>query len=232
MPTTTIVYGKGGSGKSAISRLIAHNAPPSLTLIDLDTQNGSLNRHYKTIDRIDRKDDLGGWVEERAWPAMVAGDVSLDLGSGEVDRFLEWAEAQGFSEMAKSHHINIKLVCVISLSKDGLPSFVSWRSVFPDYHHVLIRNSGSSNDKKKTSKYFSDLAGRPAWKEHVEGTNVKVVDFDNLTEMLEIDLHNATFAEALDGIVINGVSNLDPWGRQRVSLWLRKHTEILKGALS
>ena len=102
-------------------------------------------------------------------------------------------------------------------SKDALVPAKAAVEALPGARHVMVRNAG----RVKPGEDFQVIDQHPVWQAIVKA-GAKVVDMPMLhATMPTLHRLNATFGDALGGCVRDGVAQLGPFDRQRVTLWLR-----------
>lgn len=230
-----VIMGKGGVGKSLLSRTLMHYAQQqklSIVAFDGDASNASLFRFYPEAKLVDVDGDLQttNWYETHVVPPLLESGkrlVLLDLGAGSERLFRRWCVENRAPEVLAEHGVEMIIWHVMDPTLDAVSPFLDTVACLPNVRQVTWFNHGLAKglDVLEPEKAFAAICREPEFVEAVQGRQQRVIP--NLQASREIDIRDLQFALAASCVE----SPLHLFERIRVYRWLQSMSAEISEAL-
>jgi len=220
-----VVSGKGGVGKSTLSRALIEYATRrsiSLRAFDADGSNASLARFYPETKVINVDGDLriSDWYESEVIPALLSGDnriVLLDLGAGAERLFRSWCVDNDAVDVLAHESVSVSLWHVLDPTLDSVSPFLEAVQLLPKVNHVVWLNHGLAKglDVADPDRAFDAIRREPEFINALADRRLFVIP--PLLEGALIDAQDLCFEDA---IASSGPLSL--FQRLRVKRWVEQ----------
>lgn len=233
--TLVVIMGKGGVGKSLLSRMLMYYAQQEnlpIVAFDADASNASLARFYPEATVVDVDGDLPTthWYEMNVVPPLLEPGkrlVLLDLGAGSERLFLRWCVENRAPEVLQEQGTELILWHVMDPTLDAVSPFLDAVNSLPKVRQVVWFNHGLAKglDVVDPDKAFAAIRREPEFVEAIVGRQQRTIP--NLQASREIDVRDLPFDLAASGTE----SPLHLFERIRVYHWLQAMSAEIAEAL-
>lgn len=218
-----VVCGKGGVGKSMLSRAIAwywQNLQMPFVAFDGDASNATLARFVREARVVDVDGDalIYRWFEETVVPNLLDSRyarVLLDLGSGAERLFRGWAVKNEAPALLMEEEVTITVWHMLDPSLDSVSPALEMIAALPQVRHVVVFNLGLAKGVHtyEPERAFDAIRAEPEFVEAVRDR--PILNLPPLLDGAALDAVDMDFVTAAaDG------SPLTMFERMRIRKWL------------
>lgn len=217
-----VASGKGGVGKSTLSRSIAwvwQSCDLPFTAFDADASNATLARFLPGTVVLDVDGDglVNRWFEETVIPSVLTGQtrVLLDLGAGGERLFRMWSANNDAPALLSAEEVEICVWHLLDPSLDSISPMLDTMAAMPDVEHMVVFNLGLAKGihSYQPEAAFAAILQEPEFQEAAKGRTV--IKLPPLLDGARLDAADMDFSAAIaDG------SPLTLFEKMRVKKWL------------
>lgn len=217
-----VVSGKGGVGKSTLSRAIAwswQSCNLRFSAFDADCSNSTLARFLPGTVVVDVDGDglVNRWFEETVIPSVLTGHsrVLLDLGAGAERLFRTWSSNNEAPALLASEGVGICVWHMLDPSIDSVSPMLDTMTAMPDVDHVVVFNLGLAKGlhSYQPEAAFAAILQEPEFQEAAK--NKTIIKLPPLLDGAKLDAADMDFTAA----IAEG-SPLTIFEKMRVKKWL------------